>query len=137
MGANPIQYLVVPRFLACLLLIPMLTVMADFMGVVGGFFYSVQLLGIDSHHYWANSQKFVGAYDFYEGLVKSLFFGAAIAVISCHRGFHCDPGAEGVGRAATNAFVYSFIMILILDLFLAIILNAVYNAMWPQGVTLL
>src|SRR3954471_21996850 len=87
MGANPIQYLVVPRFLACLLLIPMLTVMADFMGVVGGFFYSVQLLGIDSHHYWANSQKFVGAYDFYEGLVKSLFFGAAIAVISCHRGF--------------------------------------------------
>src|SRR5215471_13763175 len=90
MGANPIQYLVVPRFLACLLLIPMLTVMADFMGVVGGFFYSVQLLGIDSHYYWSNSQKFVGAYDLYEGLVKSLFFGAAIAVISCHRGFNCD-----------------------------------------------
>src|SRR6266567_199949 len=63
----------VPRFLACLLLIPMLTIMADFMGVVGGFFYSVQLLGIDSHHYWANSQKFVGAYDLYSGLVKSLF----------------------------------------------------------------
>jgi phospholipid/cholesterol/gamma-HCH transport system permease protein len=137
MGANPIHYLVVPRFLACLLLIPMLTIMADFMGVVGGFFYSVQLLGIDSHHYWSNSQKFVGAYDLYSGLIKSLFFGAAIAVIACHRGFHCDPGAEGVGRAATNAFVYSFIMILVLDLFLGIILNAVYYIIWPQGVTLL
>jgi phospholipid/cholesterol/gamma-HCH transport system permease protein len=137
MGANPIQYLVVPRFLACLLLIPMLTIMADFMGVVGGFFYSVQLLGIDSHYYWSNSQKFVGAYDLYEGLVKSLFFGAAIAVISCHRGFNCDPGAEGVGRAATNAFVYSFIVILIMDLFLGIILNAIYAMIWPQGVTLL
>ena len=137
MGANPIHYLVVPRFLACLLLIPMLTIMADFMGVVGGFFYSVQVLGIDSHHYWANSQKFVGVYDLFAGVFKSLFFGAAIAVISCHRGFHCDPGAEGVGRAATNAFVYSFIVILVLDLFLGIILNAIYYMLWPQGVTFL
>ena len=74
MGANPIHYLVVPRFLACLLLIPMLTIMADFMGVVGGFFYSVQLLGIDSHHYWANSQKFVGAYRFVRGPLQEPVF---------------------------------------------------------------
>ena len=59
-------------------------------------------------------------------MFKSLFFGAAIAVISCHRGFHCDPGAEGVGRAATNAFVYSFVVILILDLFLGIFLDGLY-----------
>ena len=137
MGANPIYYLVVPRFLACLALIPMLTIMADFMGVVGGFFYSVQLLGIDWHYYWSNSQKFVGDYDLFTGIIKSLFFGATIAIISCHRGFHCDPGAEGVGRAATNAFVYSFVVILILDLFLNIILDAVYYAIWPQGVRLL
>ena len=62
MGANPIHYLVVPRFLACLLLIPTLTIMADFMGVVGGAFYSIYVLGIDSHHYWQNSQDFVGAF---------------------------------------------------------------------------
>ncbi len=137
MGANPIHYLVVPRFLACLALIPMLTIMADFTGLLGGFFYSVSLLGIDWHHYWVNSYRFVGAYDLFSGLVKSMFFGAAIAVISCHRGFHCDAGAEGVGRAATNAFVYSFIMILMLDLFLGIGLDMVYYMFWPQGVHLL
>jgi len=137
MGANPIYYLVVPRFLACLLLIPMLTIMADFMGVVGGFFYSVQILHIDWHHYWSNSQRFVGDFDLFSGIFKSLFFGAAIAVISCHRGFHCDPGAEGVGRAATNAFVYSFVVILILDLFLGIFLGSVYSMLWPQPASLL
>lgn len=137
MGTNPIYYLVVPRFLACLLLIPMLTVMADFMGVVGGFFYSVQILHIDWHYYWSNSEKFVGDFDLFSGVFKSLFFGAAIAIISCHRGFHCDPGAEGVGRAATNAFVYSFVVILILDLFLGIFLGSVYNMFWPQPASLL
>jgi phospholipid/cholesterol/gamma-HCH transport system permease protein len=136
MGANPIYYLVVPRFLGCLVLIPTLTIMADFMGIVGAFFYSIQILGIDWHHYWSNSQKFVGAYDLFSGVFKSLFFGATIAIISCHRGFNCDPGAEGVGRAATSAFVHSFVIILILDLFLGIALDAVYYALWPEGVKL-
>ena len=58
-------------------------------------------------------------------------------MISCHRGFHCDPGAEGVGRAATNAFVYSFVVILMLDLFLGIFLDAIYDMLWPQGMRLL
>jgi len=133
MGANPIHYLVVPRFLGCLVMIPTLTIMADFMGVVGGHFYSIHLLGVDSHHYWENAQRFVGHYDVFAGVFKSLFFGAAIALISCHRGFNCDPGAEGVGRAATSAFVYSFVVILILDLVLAIGLDAVYVMLWPQG----
>jgi phospholipid/cholesterol/gamma-HCH transport system permease protein len=136
MGANPIYYLVVPRFLGCLVLIPTLTIMADFMGVVGAAFYSIQILSIDWHHYWENSQKFVGAFDLFTGVFKSLFFGSAIAIISCHRGFHCDPGAEGVGRAATTAFVYSFVLILILDLFLGIALDAVYYSLWPEGVKL-
>ena len=116
MGANPIHYLVVPRFLACLLLIPALTIMADFMGVVGGYFYSVYILGIDSHHYLENSQQFVGHFDLFAGIFKSLFFGAAIALIGCHRGFNCEPGAEGVGRAATSAFVISFVIIMLLNL---------------------
>jgi len=133
MGANPIHYLVVPRFLGCLILIPMLTVMADFMGVVGGYFYSVIILGIDSHHYWDNSKKFVGNFDVFSGMAKSLAFGAAIALISCHRGFNSRPGAEGVGRAATTAFVYSFVVILILDLFLNIGINALYSTLWPEG----
>jgi phospholipid/cholesterol/gamma-HCH transport system permease protein len=133
MGADPIHYLVVPRFLGCLVLIPTLTIMADFMGVVGGAFYGISILKIDSHHYWENSQKFVGSYDLFSGIFKSLFFGAAIALVSCHRGFHSEPGAEGVGRAATEAFVYSFVIILILDLFLGIGLNTLYELLWPDG----
>jgi phospholipid/cholesterol/gamma-HCH transport system permease protein len=133
MGANPIQYLVVPRFLGCLVLIPILTIMADFMGVVGGWFYSIVLLDIDSHHYWEHSQFFIGAFDVFSGVFKSLFFGAAIALVSCHRGFYCDPGAEGVGRAATGAFVTSFVLILIVDLQLGIVINSVYYTLWPDA----
>lgn len=137
MGANPIHYLVVPRFLACLVLIPTLAVMADFMGVVGGAFYSIFILNIDSHHYWDNSRNFVGNFDLFTGIFKSLFFGAAIAIISCHRGFNSSAGAEGVGRAATTAFVNSFVVILIIDLFLSVVLDAVYYMIWPEGVRLL
>jgi len=133
MGTNPIHYLVVPRFLACLLLIPTLVIMADFMGVVGGYFYSVVVLGVDEHHYLANSQRYVGGFDLFYGVFKSFFFGGIIAIISCYRGFHCRPGAEGVGRAATAAFVYSFVLILVLNLFLGIILNSVENTLWPAG----
>ena len=132
MGANPIQYLVVPRFLGCLLLIPALTIMADFMGVAGAYFYATWLLGIDKHFYLENSQRFVGAFDLFAGVFKSLFFGAAMSLISCHRGFNCDPGAEGVGRAATSAFVYSFVAILMLDLILAVGLDSVYYTLWPE-----
>lgn len=136
MGTNPIHYLVVPRFLACLFLIPTLTVMADFMGVVGGYLYSVHILEINQHYYFHNSREFVGGFDLFVGIFKSLFFGAAIAMISCHRGFKCQPGAEGVGRAATAAFVYSFVAILVLDLLLGILLDAVYFWWWPSGTKL-
>jgi len=137
MGANPVHYLVVPRFLACLLLIPALTIMADFMGVVGGYYYSVFMLNIDKHHYLYHSANFVGWFDLFAGMFKSLFFGAAIALIGCHHGFHCDAGAEGVGRAATSAFVYSFVVILVLDLMLGIGIEAFYNLLWPGGPSLL
>jgi phospholipid/cholesterol/gamma-HCH transport system permease protein len=132
MGANPIHYLVVPRFLGCLVLIPALTTMADFMGVVGGYYYSVFILQIDSHHYLQNAADSVVAFDLFAGIFKSLFFGGAIALIGCHHGFHCDPGAEGVGRAATSAFVYSFVVILLLDLMLGIGLEEVEQVFWPE-----
>lgn len=135
MGANPIHYLVVPRFLGCLVLIPALTVMADFMGVVGGAFYSIFVLHVDSHHYWEHARRFVGAFDLFVGIFKSFFFGATIAVVSCYRGFFCQPGAEGVGRAATGAFVQSFVAILILDLFLGVMLDNIYFAIWPEETT--
>ena len=116
--------------------IPTLTVMADFMGVVGGYFYSVWILDIDKYQYIHNSKQFVGGFDLFSGIFKSLFFGAAIAMVSCYRGFNCKPGAEGVGRASTAAFVYSFVLILTLDLFLGIVLDSIYRSIWPRGASL-
>ncbi|TVS11697.1 MAG: ABC transporter permease [Planctomycetaceae bacterium] len=136
MGTNPIHYLVVPRFLAFVMLIPALTVMAVFMGVVGGYFYSVVILGIDKHHYLYNTREFVGSWDLFYGLAKSVFFGIAMAIVSCYQGFNCTAGAEGVGKAATAAFVHSFVLILLLDLMLGISLDAVYFALWPEGSSL-
>jgi phospholipid/cholesterol/gamma-HCH transport system permease protein len=133
MGADPIHYLVVPRFLACLLMIPTLTIMADFMGVVGGYVYSVNFLNIDMHHYWHNSQRFVNSFDLFSGIFKSVFFGGAIALVSCYRGFNCTPGAEGVGRAATAAFVWSFVLILIIDLLLGKLMYTAYYQLFPNA----
>lgn len=137
MGANPIHYLVVPRFLACLLLIPALTIMADFMGIVGGYFFSTVVLDIDHYQYLNNSRSFVRGWDFFLGIFKSFFFGAIIAIVSCYRGFHCQPGAEGVGRAATAAFVISFVLILAVDLMLNIFLDAFYAAVWGSTLKLI
>lgn len=133
MGADPIHYLVVPRFLACILLIPSLTIMADFMGIVGGYFYSVIILGIDHAAYLNHSRDGVTGFDLFSGIFKSVFFGSTIAIVSCYRGFHCEPGAEGVGKAATTAFVYSFVLILAVDLFLTIVMNSIYYTIYPNG----
>ncbi len=137
LGADPISYLVVPRFLACFLLIPSLTLVADGVGMFGGWMVSVQVLGVSDHYFWLYSQQFITAYDVVAGVAKSMFFGAAIAVIACHRGFHCGSGAEGVGRAATDSFVFSFIAILVLDFVLAILLNSINRLLWALGITVI
>ena len=136
MGASPMQHLVVPRFLACVVLIPTLTIVADFMGVMGGYLYSVAGFGIDRHFYWYNSAAFVGSWDFFSGVLKSFFFGATIAMVSCYRGFHCKPGAEGVGHAATAAFVHSFVLILIQDFLLNVTMDSLYYVIWPNGASM-
>jgi phospholipid/cholesterol/gamma-HCH transport system permease protein len=107
------------------------------MGIIGGWLYSIYVLNIDWHNYLIHSQHYVRGFDVFAGVFKSLFFGAAIALISCYRGFNCDPGAEGVGRAATTAFVHSFVVILMLDAGLAIGLESVYLILWPEGPRLL
>ena len=132
MGTSPIYYLVVPRFLACFILIPGLTAMADLMGVFGGAAYSIHFLGVETHSYWHYSSSFVGRFDLIAGMIKSMFFGVIIALISCHQGFNCDPGAEGVGKAATASFVLSFVFILFADLMLGILLDGFYSMFWTQ-----
>jgi phospholipid/cholesterol/gamma-HCH transport system permease protein len=124
LGTDPVHYLVVPRFVACLLLIPLLTVIADAMGVLGGGVLCLSVYGIEPHHYFQHSREMVRMFDVFVGLIKSVAFGGVIALIACHRGFRGRPGAEGVGRAATEAFVASFVAILAIDFFLALLLNA-------------
>jgi phospholipid/cholesterol/gamma-HCH transport system permease protein len=131
LGVNPIHHLGAPRFLACVLLIPLLTVLANFMGVLGGAIICIHVYHVEAHYYWLNTQGYVTLWDLVGGLIKPIFFGAAIAIVSCHRGIFSESGAEGVGRAATRAFVASFIAILVLDFFLAMFLNSLYDFFWP------
>ena len=133
MGISPIRYLVVPRVAACILLVPALTVVADLVGVAGGFLYSSLALNIDASQYFYNSREYVTGFDLSTGLIKSIFFGISIGLISCYHGFHCRIGARGVGRAATAAFVSAFVVILLLDLLLGIALDAVYYHFNPGG----
>lgn len=127
LGANPVHHLVVPRLLACALLIPLLTIIADFMGIMGGALICTRVYGIEPHFYWSNSESFVEMYDVFIGLIKAFFFGIFIALIGCHRGLNSSAGAEGVGRAATEAFVASFVVILIVDFLLALFLINLYD----------
>jgi len=131
MGTDPIRHLVAPRILACLLLTPFLIIYADFLGIVGGWFISVVQLGINNRAYWSFSASGVDLWDVAIGVIKGLFFGVAIAVISCYKGFTCKEGAHGVGQACTEAFVASFISILALDFALAVISKALYSMFWP------
>lgn len=131
MGTDPIRYLVAPRILACLLLTPFLIVYADFMGIFGGYVISVLHFGINSKAYWAFSASGIEMWDISIGVIKGFFFGAAIAVVSCYKGFNCKEGAAGVGRACTEAFVGSFILILVIDFSLAVIFKGIYDTLWP------
>jgi len=131
-GTDPIRYLVAPRLLACLLLTPFLIVYADLMGIVGGYFVSVIQLGINARAYWSFSASGVELWDLGIGVIKGFFFGGAIAVISCYKGFTCREGAHGVGQACTEAFVASFISILALDFALAVVFKGIYNTLWAM-----
>lgn len=131
LGASPIKYLAVPRFLACLLMIPVLTTLANFMGIMGGALVTTQLYGIEPHHYWENSRNHIHFWDLGVGLVKPMVFGGSIALIACHQGFHAGKGATGVGAASTVSFVLSFIAILVLDFFLSFFANRLHGVIWP------
>ena len=131
MGTDPIHYLVAPRVLACLLLTPALIIYGDLLGILGGYFVGVVQFKINSWAYWSFSASGVELWDVLVGVIKGFFFGAAIAVISCYKGFTCKEGAHGVGQACTEAFVASFISILALDYALAVIFKSIYATFWP------
>ncbi len=130
MGADPIRYLVVPRLIACIILTPVLCIYSDLLGVLGGWLISVKVLGIPNEPYWQFSAASVETWQVMEGLVKSIFFGGAIGLVSCYKGFNSGAGAAGVGRACTEAFVASFISIIVLNFFFAQLLKDWYIAIY-------
>lgn len=119
LATNPIEYLAVPRFLAVLIMLPLLTVMADVTGAVGGWLVASFHLGISSHTYWSGAFASVGLDDFFTGFAKSFFYAVILTTFALYRGFGTRGGAEGVGRATTGAVVNASITILIADYFLS------------------
>jgi len=122
MAVNPIHYLVVPRFWAGVLMVPLLTVLADVIGIAGGYFVGVILLHIDQGIFVAKMRELVELSDILNGLYKAFVFGGLLTLIGCYKGYHARGGAEGVGRATTEAVVISSISILAGDYILTSLL---------------
>jgi phospholipid/cholesterol/gamma-HCH transport system permease protein len=115
---DPVNYLVVPRLLAGLIMLPALTALADVVGMAGGFAVSVFVLHANATIYFRRSMDYLAFEDIYTGIVKAAVFGVIIAVVGCHKGFTAAGGAEGVGRATTHSVVLSSMLILTANYFI-------------------
>ena len=133
MGTDPIQYLVVPRVAACVIMLPILTIFSNVLGIFGGYLVVAILHGVDRIDYWTFSAYLVTSWDVITGLIKAVVFGLLIGLIACFKGFHCEKGAAGVGKAATEAFVFGFIAIVVANFFLAQFLNQIYRMFLSSG----
>jgi phospholipid/cholesterol/gamma-HCH transport system permease protein len=118
LGTEPVRYLGVPRLIACLAMLPMLSVLSDIVGLFGGFVVAKLVLGMPANRYFGDIPEMLVLSDLWSGLGKTVFFGGIIALISCYEGFNTTGGAEGVGKATTNAVVKASILILVSDYFL-------------------
>ena len=125
LGTNPARYLLIPRYIAFMLTLPLLTVFADFTGILGGFLVSYVKLNVPSSVYWNDILTFMRVSSFMHGFVKSFGFAFMIATVSCYKGLHCGEGAEGVGKATTEAVVMSMVLVLVMDYFVSAMLVAV------------
>jgi phospholipid/cholesterol/gamma-HCH transport system permease protein len=117
MSVNPVHYLVVPRFLAMVIVVPILTIFADFFGILGGYVIGVGRLNITSSMYIHMTWDPLAVKDITTGLIKSISFAVIICLISCFEGLNSEEGAEGVGKATTASVVRSFILIIVADCF--------------------
>lgn len=126
-AVNPIKYLVVPRFLGLIIMLPILTIFADLIGLIGGFIICVTKLYISPALYFTMIQESLAIKDVMTGLFKTVFFGAIIALVGCHQGLNVKSGAEGVGRATTISVVASFILIIIMDCLFTTIFYFILN----------
>jgi len=122
LGTNPIRYLAVPRFLAMMIMMPILSALADIIGIWGGSLVAKFQLKIPTEVFWEEVTTWVDMGDIFHGLIKSFFFGVIIITTACYKGFTCSGGAEGVGRATTGAVVVSMVLILVGDYFMSAML---------------
>jgi phospholipid/cholesterol/gamma-HCH transport system permease protein len=112
LSTNPFRYLVAPRLLAALITIPLLVAIADTIGIMGGYVVGTSSLGFNGAAYLKNTVDFLKFDDVFSGLIKAAVFGFIIALMGCYHGFNSKGGAQGVGRATTNAVVSASILIL-------------------------
>lgn len=117
MATNPIQYLAVPRFLALTFMLPILTLYADIIGIIGGCLIGIYKLNISSSMYLNITFDSLLLKDLFTGVIKSVFFGMIIAFVACYEGFNVEGGAEGVGKATRKTVVTSFLLIIAADCF--------------------
>ena len=126
-AVNPVKYLVVPRFLALVIMLPVLTIFSDVIGILGGFVICVYKLFISPSLYWTMVIQALTAKDILTGLCKTIVFGAIIALVGCHQGLNVDSGAEGVGKATTQSVVVSFILIIMADCLFTTMFYFIWN----------
>src|SRR6185295_11383789 len=123
MAVNPVQYLLVPRVLAGLCMVPLLTMIFDTAGLFGGFFVAVPLKGLSVGTFVLRTQNLLAPADIWEGLAKGAVFGFTVTLIACYRGYNAHGGAKGVGQATTRAMVDAAVAIFIEDYFMGLLFH--------------
>jgi phospholipid/cholesterol/gamma-HCH transport system permease protein len=115
MGTDPLRKLVAPRLYATVVMLPLLTVLSDFVALVGGYFIAITIAHLTSAQYWSSFYQNLDYHDITQGLVKPVVFGLVVALVGCYFGLNTTGGTEGVGRSTTQAVVVSIVLIIILD----------------------
>jgi phospholipid/cholesterol/gamma-HCH transport system permease protein len=123
MAVNPVQYLLVPRVLAGLVMVPVLTMLFDAAGLGGAYIVSVSIKGLSAGTFLARTRQWLDPEDIFEGLIKGAIFGLAVALVCCFKGYNASGGAKGVGQATTEAMVASALSIFILDFLVGVLLH--------------
>jgi phospholipid/cholesterol/gamma-HCH transport system permease protein len=131
MGTDPISYLVVPRFLACVLLLPILSVIATVAGILASALLVLGLYQVDAGAYWFRSSQFLLPWDIFVGLMKPLVFGAIISLVGCRQGLMTSGGATGVGVACTRGVVQASLLILVANFLMTVVATRLWYLMNP------